>query len=340
LTRLRHVSSSEPGLSRRRSGRGFVYLDRRGRQVRRPAVVERIRGLAIPPAWTDVWICADEDGHLQAMGTDVAGRRQYLYHQRWRDRRDAEKFESMLAFSARLPRLRRELDRLVRADELSRERVLAFAVGLLDHGLFRIGGDQYAEGNGTHGLTTLERSDVELDGDGVLSFDYVGKGGKRHRQEVVDRALYRVGTELKASRRRDPRFLAYRNGRGWATVHADDVNAFLKELAGEEFSAKDFRTWHATVLAALEMAAADTPDSARAEKRAVSAALDVVAESLGNTPAVCRSSYVDPRVFDAYRSGSTVAPAVERLRLQPGRPLSRTKQEAVERAVRRLLRSQ
>jgi DNA topoisomerase IB len=316
-----------------------MYVDRRGRRVRTRAVLERIRELAIPPAWTDVWICADENGHLQATGTDAAGRRQYLYHDRWRRRRDAEKFESMLAFSTRLPRVRREVDRLVRADELSRERVLAFAVGLLDHGLFRIGSDEYAEGNGTHGLTTLERSDVELDGDGVLFFDYVGKGGKRHSQEIVDRSLYRVGTELKATRRRDPRFLAYRNGHGWATVHADDVNEFLKELAGEEFSAKDFRTWHATVLAAVEIAAAQTPASARAEKRAVSAALDVVSESLGNTPAVCRTSYVDPRVFDAYRSGSTVAPALERLHLRPDRPLSRTKQEAVERAVRRLLRS-
>jgi DNA topoisomerase IB len=316
-----------------------MYLDGRGRQVRKPAVVERIRELAIPPAWTDVWICADENGHLQATGTDDAGRRQYLYDPRWRRRRDAEKFESMLSFSARLPKVRREVDRLVRADQLSQERVLAFAVGLLDHGLFRIGGDEYADGNGTHGLTTLERADVELDGGGVLFFDYVGKGGKRHRQEVLDRGLYQVGTELKAIRRRDTRFLAYRNGRGWVTVHAGDVNEFLKELAGEEFSAKDFRTWHATVLAAVEMAAADTPESARAEKRAVSAALDVVAESLGNTPAVCRASYVDPRVFDAYLDGSTVAPALQRLHVRPGRTLSRTNQEAVERAVRRLLRA-
>jgi DNA topoisomerase IB len=339
LVRLRHVSRLEPGLSRRRCGSGFVYHDAGGRRVVASAVLGRIRGLAIPPAWTDVWICRDENGHLQAVGTDVAGRRQYLYHERWRRRRDAEKFDSMLAFSARLPRLRRAVDRLVREDELSRERVLAFAVGLLDHGLFRIGGEEYAEGNGTHGLTTLERADVELDGDGVLLFDYVGKGGKRHRQEVADAHLLQVGVELKRARRRDPRFLAYRNGRGWKTVSSDDVNSFLKELAGDQFSAKDFRTWHATVLAAIEIAAAGEPRSAAATKRAINDVLGTVAESLGNTPAVCRASYVDPRVFDAFRSGDTVAAALGRLNVRPDRPLSRSKQEAIERAVRRLIRA-
>jgi len=277
MARLRHVSSSEPGLSRRRRGSGFVYLDEGGRRVADSAVLDRIRQLAIPPAWTDVWICRDENGHLQAVGTDAAGRRQYLYHERWRRRRDAEKFESMLSFSEKLPRLRRTVDSLVRGGELSRERVLAFAVGLLDHGLFRIGSAVYAEDNGSHGLTTLERADVELDGDGVLLFDYIGKGGKRHRQKVIDRDLRSVGAELKHARRRDPRFLAYRNGRGWVSVSSDDVNAFLKELAGEQYSAKDFRTWHATVLAAVDLAATDTPRSGAAEKRAINDALGRVA---------------------------------------------------------------
>lgn len=214
----------------------------------------------------------------------------------------------MLAFSTRLPLPRGAVDRLVRGDELSRERVLAFAIGLLDHGLFWIGGEEDAEGNGTHGLTTLERSDVELDGDGALLFDYVGKGGKRHRQEVADPQLAEVGADLRRTRRRDARFLAYRNGRGWETVSSEDVNGFLK--VGDQFSARGFRAWHAAVLAAVEIAAADEPRSRAAEKRVINNALGAVAESLGNTPRVCRASYVDPRVFDAFRAGDTVAPAL------------------------------
>jgi len=337
LARLRHVSSSEPGLGRRRCGAGFTYVDGEGGRVTDEAVLERIRALAIPPAWTDVWICRDDDGHLQAMGTDSAGRRQYLYHERWRARRDAQKFDSMLAFAARLPRLRRDIDALVRGKKLSRERVLAFAVGLLDHGLFRIGSEAYADENGTHGLTTLERRHVQLNGHATVLFDYTGKNSKRIRREVSDPDLFAVAAQLKELRRRDARFLAYRNGGGWESLSADDVNEFIKERMGGDFSAKDFRTWHATVLAALELAAAEPPRSAAAEKRAVSSTLKTVADSLGNTPAVSRASYVDPRVFDAYREGDTVAPTVARLRLDPDAPLSRKAQETIERAVRRLL---
>jgi DNA topoisomerase IB len=336
MSRLRHSHCAEPGYSRRRSGRGFSYLDGAGNRLHDRDAIERIRGLAIPPAWTDVWICRDANGHLQAVGTDDAGRRQYLYHPRWRVHRDRQKFEDMLSFAAGLPGMRRRVSRFLGGEGLSHDRVLACAIGLLDRGLFRIGSDQYANEDGGYGLATLERRHVTVRSKSVV-FDYDGKTGKEQVHEIVDPKLWRVADELKRSRHRSARFLVYRHGHGFVDVHSDDINAFLKGLVGAEFSAKDFRTWHATVLAAVRLATAEPARSEAARKRVAAGAVAGVAESLGNTPAVCRASYIDPKVFDRFNAGQTVAPALGRLRWTPGHPPTTAVQNALEAAVLDLL---
>jgi DNA topoisomerase IB len=334
MGRLRRVSCESDGIARRRRGRGFEYVDSRGRRVTDGDVLERIRALAIPPAWTRVWICPDPDGHLQAVGTDVAGRRQYLYNPRWRARRDRQKFDRMLAFARALPRVRRVVARDLDADELTRRRVLAAAVRLLDRGLFRIGSEEYAEANGSYGLATLERQHVTLGRRSELVFDYTAKGGIRRIQAVSDPEVYEVIAELKRRRSPDRTLLAYRNGR-WAGLRSSDVNDYLKDAAGGDFSAKDFRTWHATVLAAVAVAVAPAPRSETARKRTIAAAVADVAEHLGNTPAVCRSSYIDPRVFDRYAEGATIATTLAGLgELESATPAL---QRRIERAVLALL---
>ena len=303
---LRRVSCSSEGFSRRGRGRGFEYVDAAGGRLEDEQTLERIRALVIPPAWRDVWICPDPEGHLQAVGTDVAGRRQYLYHPLWRVRRDRQKFARMLDFARALPSMRRRVERDLRGQELTRERVLACAVRLLDRGLFRIGSEEYAETNGSYGLATIERAHVKLEPGGRLVFDYVAKGGVRRVQAVTDPSAHAVIGQLKARRGGGRELLAYRNG-SWTDIRSSDVNDYVKAVAGGEFTAKDFRTWHATVLAAVALAAAPPATSGRAKKRAVTAAVAGVAAQLGNTPAVCRASYIDPRVFDRYMEGDTIA---------------------------------
>src|SRR5262245_55581177 len=268
MGRLRRVSCESDGIARRGRGRGFEYRDARGRRITHDETLDRIRALVIPPAWTDVWICPDPDGHLQAVGTDDAGRRQYLYHPRWRARRDREKFERMLAFARALPRVRRTVERDLHGRGPSRERVLACAVRLLDLGLFRVGNDEYAETNGSFGLTTLERRHVTVGRGGELVFDYAAKGGARRVQAVVDRDVHDDVAELKRRRGRGRGLLAYRDG-GWNELRSDDVNAYLKEAARGEFTAKDFRTWHATVLAAAALALAPAARSETARRRTI-----------------------------------------------------------------------
>jgi DNA topoisomerase I len=336
VQRLRRSDPSLPGITRRRNGRGFVYLDERGRRVTDAETLARIRALAIPPAWTDVWICLLPLGHLQAVGTDAAGRRQYRYHDRWRLRRDQQKFDRILRFAAELPNIRRITSEHLTQPDLTRERVLACATRLLDRGLFRIGSESYAESHGTFGLATLRCSHVRLGEGGLVEFEYPAKGAKHREQTVVDPEVHEVVSRLKR-RRGDPDLLAYKDGRRWRDVRSDDVNDYLKEIAGEEFSAKDFRTWHGTVLAAVALAvAAPASRSKTAAKRAISWAVKDVAESLGNTPAVCRASYIDPRVFDRYRSGWTIAGVLEQLgagRDDPGA------QSEIEAAVIDLIRN-
>jgi DNA topoisomerase I len=297
-----------------RRGRGFSYLDERGRRITDAAVLKRIQVLAIPPAWREVWICPDPQGHLQATGVDAATRKQYLYHQRWRERQDQRKFDEMLDFAAVLPRLRRRVRRdLTMGEGLTREHVLAAAVRLLDIGFFRIGSEDYAIQNGTHGLATILRKHVAVK-DGQIIFDYLAKGGLRRVQTIADPDIHRVVCALKRRRSKSGRLLAYRDGRAWIDIDADDINAYLKRHTGGDFSAKDFRTWNATVLAAVALAVTGQHARSRGPRqRVITAAIKQVAGFLGNTPAVCRASYIDPRVFDRYLSGWTIAGALESL---------------------------
>jgi len=304
--RLRYSNPSEPGYRRQRRGRGFQYFDEHGGHLTDPEVLDRVRALGIPPAWGDVWICPWENGHLQATGRDAAGRLQYLYHPGWREQRDREKFERMLDFGRALPGLRRAVDRDLAQRKLSRERLLACATRLLDRGFFRIGGEEYAEGNGSFGLATLQKRHVRLTGEGVMLFEYVAKAGKHRAQRIVDPEAYTVIRSLKR-RPGGPQLLCYRNGRGWAPVRSDDINAYIQEHIGESHSAKDFRTWHATVLAALSLAVlGERARTETARRRLVSHATREVSRYLGNTPTVCRDSYIDPRVFERFYEGRTI----------------------------------
>jgi DNA topoisomerase IB len=330
--RLRRVDCSAPGIRRQRRGRGFSYLDERsGEPVRDRETLERIHSLVIPPAWRDVWICTLPNGHLQAVGTDQAGRRQYLYHPVWRDQ---EKFDHMLDFARALPDLRKKVAADLEGEELTRERVLACAVRLLDRGFFRIGSETYAEQNETYGLATMRRDQVAVAGD-ELMFDYPSKGGKRRVASVVDPEVREIVTRLR--RRRDgPELLAWRDRGRWVDMRSEDVNRYLHELTGDDFTAKDFRTWNATVLAAVALSASwSVARSRTARDRAIARAVKEVAGYLGNTPAVCRRSYIDPRLFDRYRSGRTVAGALEHVGEidEVGEPAH----QAIERAVLELI---
>jgi DNA topoisomerase IB len=333
VTRLRRADCSGPGLRRRRRGRGFEYLDESGRVD--DETLARIRDLAIPPAWEDVWICRDPNGHIQAVGTDAAGRRQYLYHPVWREQRDREKFDDMLRFARTLPRLRREVARDLRRRGWPPEKALACAVRLLDRGFFRIGSESYAEENKTYGLATMQRRHVTLEGSGVIRFDYTTKGGKRRIQSIVDPDVYRVVAALK--RRPNGKLLAYKANGHWADITSGDINEYIKRMSRDEgFSAKDFRTWNATVLAAVALAVSGAAHrSQSAQKRAISRAVSEVAHYLGNTPAVARGSYIDPRVFDRFRDGLTIGGVLTKLGdVDPGEPAT---QGAVEKAVLDLL---
>jgi DNA topoisomerase I len=311
--RLRRADCGRPGIRRRRAGRGFTYLTPDGERVTDPEVLERIRALVIPPAWTDVWICTDARGHIQATGIDDRGRKQYRYHDLWRVRRDREKFEHMLEFARALPAMRRRVAQDLAGEELTRDRVLACATRLLDLGFFRIGTEGYAEENQTYGLATIHRKHVRLLGDGTVVFDYAAKSGKRRIQSVVDPEVYAVIEALKRRRGGKPELLAYRDEGRWVDVKSTDINAYVKEAMGGEFTAKDFRTWNATVLAAMALAVSARAASESARKRAVARAMKEVAHYLGNTPAVCRSSYIDPRIVDRFRAGETIAAAVDGL---------------------------
>lgn len=296
---------------RRGRGRGFGYVDDGGRRVGDPEVIKRIAELAIPPAWRDVWICPDPLGHLQATGIDDAGRKQYRYHDRWRTRRDQQKFDSMLDFAVALPAMRRRVKRDLAGDECTRERVLACAARLLDLGFFRIGSEQYAERNDSYGLATMLKRHVRVEREEIV-FDYEAKSGQRRVQAITDPAVHDVIRALKRRRGGGPELLAHRSGRRWINVRSEDINEYLKTATARDFSAKDFRTWNATVLAAVALAASGAEaETNAARKRAIKASVEAVSAYLGNTPAVCRASYIDPRVFDRYRSGWTIGAAID-----------------------------
>ncbi|MEZ5122648.1 MAG: DNA topoisomerase IB [Solirubrobacterales bacterium] len=317
--RLRRSDVTVPGLTRRRRGRGWQYLDPDGEAVRDDEVLARIAELAIPPAWKDVWICPYPGGHIQATGVDAAGRKQYLYHARWRERRDQEKFDEMLDFARALPSMRERVRRdLEDRDDLGAERVLACAVRLLDRGFFRIGSEDYAVTNETYGLATMRKDHVSLSGETIV-FDYPAKHGKRRVQAVIDPEVAVVVAALKRRRSGGDELLACKRGRRWVDVRSSDINAYVKEATGADFSAKDFRTWGATVLAAVAVAVSGgAAQTKTARQRAVTRAVKEVAHHLGNTPAVARGSYIDPRVFDRYQDGLTIAGALGTLAAESG----------------------
>ena len=331
MPRLRRSDPHRPGYTRRRAGRGWSYLDTDGQRIADPATVGRIRALVIPPAWRDVWICPYPNGHIQAVGTDAAGRRQYRYHDAWREHRDRRKHLRVLQVGERLPAMRRRWARDLRRDGLDRQRVLAAAARLLDLGLFRVGGEEYAEEHSTYGLATLRREHVTVRR-GRLVFDYPAKGGLRRQEVVSERRVAEVVTALR--RRRDdanPELFAYRAGDSWNDVKSTTVNEYLREVSGLDMSAKDFRTWHATVLMAAVLAREPVPAGRRGRDRAVRSGYVEVSEALGNTPAVCKASYVDPRVVDLYHDGTVVA-------LPPARRSDDAMRTALEREVLDLLR--
>jgi DNA topoisomerase I len=278
-----------------------------------PEELERIGNLVIPPAWQEVWICPWPNGHIQAVGFDAAGRRQYLYHPRWREKRDKEKHDHVLDFAAALPDARQIVVAQLAGRGLTRERVLAAAVRLLDLGFFRVGGERYAEDNGTYGLATLQREHVRIARDQIV-FSYPAKGGYERVQAVADPQVCRVVRALRSRPAGGDALFAYYQRGQWHLVHSADVNEHLKDLTGLDVSAKDFRTWNATVLAAVGLAVSPvSPSSASSRRRAVARVVREVSEYLGNTPAVCRASYIDPRVIERYERGDTIVEALGQL---------------------------
>ena len=345
MVRLKRVSCSGPGIRRVRRGKGFSYVDAAGHPVTDETVLARIDALVLPPAWQDVWICSVATGHIQATGVDAKGRRQYRYHDAWRTQRDLAKHDRVLDFASRLPAARERIRADLTTDGLTRTRVLACAVRLLDLGFFRIGGEQYATENQSYGLATLLKEHVSVttstSGDLEVVFDYTGKSGKLWHRSIVEPEVAAVVKALKQRRGGGPELLAYRSGPGrsatWVDVKSGDINAYLREATGGDDTAKDFRTWSATVMAAVGLAVSTHAESPTARKRAVTRVVKEVAEKLGNTPAVCRASYIDPRIVDLYEDGVTIARDLEVLGEEAsyGSPAF---QGAIEAAVLALLR--
>jgi DNA topoisomerase IB len=304
---LRRSDPAGTGIRRRRRGRGFSYLGDDSAAISDPEVLARIRALVIPPAWEEVWICADPQGHIQAIGTDSAGRRQYRYHDLWREQRDHDKHDRVRQFGAALPHIREVIDKQMDARGLGRDRVLAAAIRLIDLGFFRAGGEEYADEHGTFGLATIKKEHVTVT-KGQLMFDYLAKGSKQREQAVAEDSVCAVVRSLLRRTGGGDHLLAYRTRVGWHEVSRADLSDYLREISGGDFTSKDFRTWHATVLAAVGLAVSERADrSDRARQRAIARVVQEVADYLGNTPAVARASYIDPRIIDCYENGKTIA---------------------------------
>jgi DNA topoisomerase-1 len=330
---LRYVSDASPGIRRKRAGRGFTYVGTDGRRVHDRATLERIRRLAIPPAYTDVWICPAANGHLQATGRDARGRKQYRYHPRWREVRDETKYSRMLAFSAALPRLRTRIEKDLALPGLPRNKVLATVVRLLECTAIRVGNDEYARSNRSFGLTTLRAHHVEISGS-TLHFEFRGKSGKMHQVDLSDRRLARIVARCQALPGAE--LFQYVNEEGEReSIGSGDVNEYLREITGEAFTAKDFRTWAGTLQAVAALEAIGPSSTEREAKAAIVQAIDQVAERLNNTRAVCRKYYVHPAVFESYEAGTLHD------RLRNGGPPKSSGSGSLsdgERAVVRLLR--
>jgi DNA topoisomerase-1 len=332
---LTYVSDTDPGLRRRRSGKRFSYIDRDGRRISDKRVLERIHRLAIPPAWADVWICASANGHIQATGRDARGRKQYKYHPRWREVRDSTKFEHMLEFAASLPRIRKRIGRDLSARGLPRQKVLATVVYLLENTLIRVGNPDYAKQNNSFGLTALRDGHVGVNG-GELRFEFKGKSGKVWKLRMRDR---RVAKVVKSCQELPGQHLfQYVDENGERQqVTSTDVNDYLREIAGADITAKDFRTWSGTVLAAMALSEFESFDSEAGAKRNIKAAIETVAARLGNTPTICRQCYVHPEVVNAYSEGTLLSALGSEAEAVLKRKLHRLSPE--EAAVLSLLRS-
>lgn len=298
---LRYVSDETPGLTRRRSGKGWSFRDARGAPVKDKAVIARLRALAVPPAWTEVWLCPHANGHIQATGRDAKGRKQYRYHPEWRAARDATKYRHILHFARILPALRARVEQDMAARGLGREKVLATVVHLLDTTLIRVGNEDYAQANGSYGLTTLRDQHVDVRGD-AMRFAFRGKSGKEWKLSLRDRRVARVVRACQDLPGQD--LFQYRDEAGALQgIDSADVNEYLREVTGEDITAKDFRTWAGTVLAAMALSEFEAFDSQAAAKRNIRAAVERAAARLGNTPTICRQCYIHPEVLDGYLQG-------------------------------------
>lgn len=303
---LRYVTDAMPGVRRHRHGRGFKYVDPEGRVIRTPAMLERFRLLVIPPAWTDVWICPDEDGHLQVTARDARGRKQYRYHPGFRRHRDGTKFERMFALSGVIQKIRERVERDVAVPGHPREKVMATVVWLLERTLIRIGSDEYAKSNKSFGLTTLRRRHVAIDG-AKLRFEFRGKSGIAHAVDVTDRRIARI--VQRCHELRGEVLFKYLDDAGQRQqVEAEDVNAYLQEITGADITAKDFRTWAGTMLVAEALRATGAAKTKREAEKNIVAAVDKTAKMLGNTRSVCRKYYIHPVLIEAYLEGAVLPP--------------------------------
>ncbi len=302
---LRYVNDTQPGISREPHGDGFRYRDAAGKLIEEEATLERIKALVIPPAWTRVWICPHQNGHIQAVGRDARGRKQYRYHERWREVRDESKYERMLAFAEALPGIRRRTAADLRRRGMPREKVLAAVVSLLEKTLIRIGNDEYAQTNKSYGLTTLRNRHVSIRGRRI-KFSFVGKSGKRHAIELEDPQLAKIVRHCQELPGQE--LFGYTDKEGKVhNITSDEVNDYLREITRAEFTAKDFRTWNGTVLAARALCEFENCHCTREAKRNISRAIEAVSKVLGNTPAICRKCYVHPLVLASYLQGRTIA---------------------------------
>jgi DNA topoisomerase-1 len=299
---LRYVNDEGPGIRRERRDEDFAYFGSDGQHIRDAEIIQRIKSLAIPPAWEQVWICPDEKGHIQATGRDARGRKQYRYHPRWREVRDAAKYERLAAFGAALPHIREQVERDLRLQGIPRRKVLATVVKLLEETSIRIGNDEYRRQNRSFGLTTMLDRHARFEG-GAVRFEFKGKSGRKHSVRLNDRRLARIVKQCQDIPGQELfQYLDHDGARH--SIESSDVNDYLREISGSDFTAKDFRTWNGTVLAMRYLKVCEAPTSTTAGKRLVSSAIKNVAQDLGNTPAVCRKAYVHPVVLNAYLDGS------------------------------------
>lgn len=301
---LRYVSDDQPGYTRKARGKDFAYLDTEGKEIKDEQRLLRIRRLAIPPAYRDVWICPTANGHIQATGRDDRGRKQYRYHERWREARDESKYERMVVFGAALPKIRRRIKADMGLTGLQRNKILGTVVALLERTFIRVGNEEYAKENKSFGLTTMRNRHVEVEGS-TLQFNFRGKSGVKHEVPVTDRRIAKIVSKLQDLPGQE--LFQYVDGEGEIrNVTSQDVNDYLQEVTGEEFTAKDFRTWAGTVMAAIALNAVGAFENKTQAKTNVRNAITAVAKMLGNTPAVCRKCYVHPAILESYLSGASI----------------------------------